>query len=458
MASIGHSVVRSSFIAFCVFAAIILLLLVIAIWKRKSWLGRIRLFTVIPLALGGAMATYQFNDIRGFSFRDQHQSRAATLRSVYGLSSITMDFAAAWSIIVVMCLGRLKSASKSASAAITTLDRKHSSAYFYLVMVDIAVLGCLLASVIIAGSFIPLEIRQCSSSNSISSLMIALLAKGTHEFPGANTGACDKGFWIQSMTGISAALTLCQIVLQLPLVNLPNGFRFAIFFAIRLFRRPRSTHRDIELGGCDMSLICSKASNLEEEVAHLVEKHPHYADLVAAAKELRGIASPKHLDLFARRACVGKTKSQCWACEGIICDDCTTSRFNVPAPRTTNHVVHCVAMCTTCYLVKASSQPAAFSATLNPTDLSHQHQGCKFEEKKRAMTGEVSLCQTCAKRTPESISASRETREERMLALALKRVVLCAECEKPIPKRKRRWWICSLGDHDCHWGGHEVSR
>ena len=115
-------------------------------------------------------------------------------------------------------------------------------------------------------------------------------------------------------------------------------------------------------------------------------------------------------------------------------------------------------MCTSCYLIRGSSQPAAFSATLNPTDLSRQHHACSFEEKRRATAGDVSICKTCAKGTPAEISIRREEREENILARTLRRGILCAECEKPIPKRKRRWWICGQGDHDCHWGGHEVSR
>ena len=82
--------VHSTLIAFCVFAAITLLVLIIAIWARKSWLGRIRMFTIIPLALAGAMATCLFNQIRGFGFLDKYHSQVATLFAVYGIASVTV--------------------------------------------------------------------------------------------------------------------------------------------------------------------------------------------------------------------------------------------------------------------------------------------------------------------------------------------------------------------------------
>ncbi|KAM7183572.1 hypothetical protein V8F20_012573 [Naviculisporaceae sp. PSN 640] len=453
MAKPERSEVRSSFIAFCVFAALIILTLIIVIWNRKSCLGRVRLSSIIPLAIGGAMATYHFNNIRGFPFKHRYHIEAATLRTAYGLSSITMDFAAAWALVVMVWLSSLEKTSKLTPAHTSLVQRKHSSGYFYIMLVDLAVFGCLSAAVVIAGTFIPFEIKQCSTYK--DSLMFALFAKATGEY--RTFDACEKAFWIQSMTAISATITLLQIILELQFVNLPNGLRFAILFAIRLVRRPHTKHEnDIELGDVDSSLKRSEQEDLAIEVTRLVEKHPHYAELIASVKESKFVASREHLELLARRSCAGKTKSQCWACEAVICEDCSVSRFDVPVPRTRHHITQCLAMCTTCYLITASSQPAAFSATLNPTDLSRQHRGCKFEEKERTMAGEVSLCRTCGKLVPGEISAIREAREAMRLAVTLKRDILCAECEKPIPKHKRRWWICGQGDHDCHWGGHDV--
>ena len=111
-----------------------------------------------------------------------------------------------------------------------------------------------------------------------------------------------------------------QIVLEFPLVNTPNGLRFAIFFVIRLVRRPGSKHRDLERAEVEEPLMGTDKANLDEEVARLVEKHPHYADLLSAVQESKGIASPEHLELIAEKGCGGNTKSQCWACEGVICD------------------------------------------------------------------------------------------------------------------------------------------
>ncbi|KAK0616947.1 hypothetical protein B0T14DRAFT_538650 [Immersiella caudata] len=237
-----------------------------------------------------------------------------------------------------------------------------------------------------------------------------------------------------------------------PLINLPTTLRFAIFFAIRLIRRPRLKRRDLELGeaGHEMS------QSLEDELMKLVEKHPHYSDLLTVFRESKGVVSSEHIEMIAEKCC-GDQKRQCWACDGVICDNCEVMRSSVPVPRTTDHVTGCYAICTSCYLVKGTSQPAKFSATLNPTDLSKQHHGCS-KTKPEAMSNEVALCPACAKRSPEENSADREGRELRMLAKTLMRRILCSKCEKPMPKEKRRWWICGAGDHECHWSGHEVPR
>jgi len=133
------------------------------------------------------------------------------------------------------------------------------------------------------------------------------------------------------------------------------------------------------------------------------------------------------------------------------------NRSSIPVPRTTAHITGCYAICTACYLVKGTSQPAKFSATFNPTDLSLQHHGCS-NSNPTAVGKMVELCLGCSSRSPEENCADREEREQRMLAKTLMRRVLCSKCEKPIPKQKRRWWICGAGDHECHWAGHEVSR
>jgi len=76
-------------IAFSIFCALPALLTVLAIWKRFSWLGRLRLATVIPLAVAGALATKLFNPIRTESWNPQYKE-AGTLRTIFGIASVTV--------------------------------------------------------------------------------------------------------------------------------------------------------------------------------------------------------------------------------------------------------------------------------------------------------------------------------------------------------------------------------
>lgn len=200
-----------------------------------------------------------------------------------------------------------------------------------------------------------------------------------------------------------------QSVMLLPIVAFPPLLRLVFFIGIRYVRRPYLKLRDEELGPAE-----------------------HPAD------------------------CNGDKKSQCWACDAIICTNCKTKRFNVTAPRTAHHVTDCYAVCTMCYLTKWSAQPAALSEALHPTDLAKHHAGCGLAKLPASVN--VELCVSCSGKSAEDLTAVRERREEVMLQRLLARRIFCAKCEKPVPKEKRRWWICATGDHECHWGGHEPGR
>jgi len=103
-----------------------------------------------------------------------------------------------------------------------------------------------------------------------------------------------------------------------PLINLPTSLRFAVFFAIRFVRRPGLKRRDIELG--ETSYAPHKSSkSLEDEVMSLVAKHPHYSDLLSVFQESKGVASSEHIEVLAEKCC-GKSKRQCWACDGVVCN------------------------------------------------------------------------------------------------------------------------------------------
>jgi len=117
-------------------------------------------------------------------------------------------FAAAWDLIAWIILWILKKESSSASSDVRTLDRKRSSAYFYLIVVDLAVLGCLLASVIIGGAFNPWRETLCSDPTHRNSLMIALIQKASDDY--SNTEACQRSFYILVMSGVSAFVSLSR--------------------------------------------------------------------------------------------------------------------------------------------------------------------------------------------------------------------------------------------------------
>src|SRR5690348_4466192 len=143
---------------------------------------------------------------------------------------------------------------------------------------------------------------------------------------------------------IIALPTVLRFLLFPILIGIPTGLRFLFYVSIRYVRRRGVKLRDEESGAT---------------------AHP--------------------------ATCTGEKKSQCWACDGIICTGCKVKRNDITAPRTTHHVTECYAVCTTCYLTKWSSQPSAeFLAAFHPTDLSKQHAECGLI--KASGVVEVELC------------------------------------------------------------------
>jgi hypothetical protein len=74
-------------IAFSVFSVPPAALTILAICMRRSWIGRLRLGTVIPFAVAGALATKLFNPIReGKTAPDVK----GTLRIIFGIASVAV--------------------------------------------------------------------------------------------------------------------------------------------------------------------------------------------------------------------------------------------------------------------------------------------------------------------------------------------------------------------------------
>ncbi|OWT43150.1 hypothetical protein VFPPC_17674 [Pochonia chlamydosporia 170] len=137
---------------------------------------------------------------------------------------------------------------------------------------------------------------------------------------------------------------------------------------------------------------------------------------------------------------------------------CMTAQ-HVPLPRTRDHLQTCFALCTKCYVRRPAAMPAPFSATWDPHNLATQHFNCAAGSdalKTKTTTFQVCVCRSCAKLSPNELQARREERDEVALKATLRRRIRCFRCEKALTSKKRRWWVCAQGPHECHWAGHEA--
>ncbi|KAK4171645.1 hypothetical protein QBC36DRAFT_390992 [Triangularia setosa] len=434
-------VVYDHLIAYSVFAVFTFLLTILGIRKR-SGIARLRLLSVIPYSVSAALTTRLYNAIQNRRYPRDFQPYLDRLNASYGILAIVSVFAATWAFLMWIVLGLIKEKAQGWEK-----QRRRSSFYFYILIADLAVATCLVAGVVLSSTFVPWNMDHCGNPTYGNSKFISgiRLAYGDDD----NWAACRRSLTIHVMAAVTVALILLQGILLLPWVSLPNGIRYAIYLTIRIIRRP-SKQTDIELGDPE-----KRSKDLTEEISKQIEQHPHYSDLIGVLKSSQDLVITEHLEVLAKRCC-GKNKGQCWACDGITCDGCKEMTKGIPMPRTTHHITDCYAICTGCYLLKCSSKTAALSAAFNPTNLSLQHDGCSRKQTSTIQEA-VKLCRGCAKLTPDKIRGIREDREQKLLAKTLVRRLLCSMCEKPMPKTKRRWWICGLGNHECHWAGHEVS-
>lgn len=71
---------------------------------------------------------------------------------------------------------------------------------------------------------------------------------------------------------------------------------------------------------------------------------------------------------------------------------------------------------------------------------------------------QVDVCRSCAKLRVQDLQVLRETRDEIAIRATLAGRVRCFRCENALTGRKKRWWVCGLGPHECHWAGHEAAK
>ncbi|KAK4200877.1 hypothetical protein QBC40DRAFT_224495 [Triangularia verruculosa] len=432
-------VVYDHLIAFSVFAVFTFLLTVLGIRKR-SGLARLKLLSVVPYSVSAALTTRLYNAIRDQRYPRDFQPYLNRLTAAYGILSVVGVFLATWALIMWLVLGLVKERAPGREK-----KRRRSSFYFYVLTVDIAITGCLVAGIALSSTFVPWNIKHCDDPVYLDSKFISGIRVAYRDEN--NGAACRRGLTIHAMAAVAVTLIIAQCILLLPWVNLPNGIRFVIYQTIRIVKRP-VRHSDVELGDLE-----SRSQVLREEISKQIEQLTHYSDVVSTLSSSVAFTSTEYLEILAERCC-GEDKSQCWACDAMICAGCKVLREKIPVPRTTHHITDCYAICTGCYLMKWSSKPAAFSAAFNSTNLTVQHDGCS--RKQTGTIQAVKLCRRCSEGTLDQIRDMREAREQKLLAKTVVRRLLCSMCERPIPKEKRRWWICGSEDHECHWAGHEV--
>jgi hypothetical protein len=96
----------------------------------------------------------------------------------------------------------MKKNSEDSSNEVKVLKRRRSTGYFYLLFADLAIVACLVASVVVSSASFPWHLGSCSDSEYKESRMIrgVRIAAGD---PNMNV-ACRRGVMIQIMSMVSA--------------------------------------------------------------------------------------------------------------------------------------------------------------------------------------------------------------------------------------------------------------
>ncbi|KAK3361659.1 hypothetical protein B0T24DRAFT_642103 [Lasiosphaeria ovina] len=244
-----------------------------------------------------------------------------------------------------------------------------------------------------------------------------------------------------------------------------------------------------------------KDVHLPLELAIMVARHVHYADLVSvsqSSKRLRsaffGVADPTAvLDELQQHCCrptptptptptsartpsaatpsatVIAHTSRCRLCNIPMCNDCRADMASTGADhatidaRTTHHLTRCRARCSRCFFAKdcrwnwyrpgeRRTNWIARSRNNNTGDRAMQvdvEMGGGG-----AGTGGGYVCSNCARRPAADIDAVLDSRAadevRRLAALPL----ACESCSDALPAPGPRWWIDADTEKECKWAGH----
>ncbi|KAF4982822.1 hypothetical protein FZEAL_1614 [Fusarium zealandicum] len=199
------------------------------------------------------------------------------------------------------------------------------------------------------------------------------------------------------MGAIMIILFASQAVLLFPVAGLPRfieapAILIARPFLIKRSSRPNNTQyhslRD-SLPNVHGRTKPSLAALLQDDrMVRRLAMNLHYSDLASlsfTSRLMRAALFHPSPDTWSRQrrieslceaSCLAGQKSECWACERVICEGCKEQRPKIPFSRVEDHFVHCYAVCTICYLLSAPGQPAPFRSKWKKEDLELQHVNC----------------------------------------------------------------------------------
>ncbi|KAF4471910.1 hypothetical protein FALBO_1171 [Fusarium albosuccineum] len=164
----------------------------------------------------------------------------------------------------------------------------------------------------------------------------------------------------------------------------------------------------------------------DDRIAQGIASNLHYGDLVnlslASKLTRRALFDPSpdpssrqdRIESLCVSSCVNGKKSECWACERVICEKCKVQRETLQSSRVKNHFTYCYAVCTICYLLSAPGGAAPFQAKWNMKDLELQHVNCcQFQWPQSE--GSVDLCPHCSALDDAAVTAKREAKDAHRL-------------------------------------------
>ncbi|KND89962.1 hypothetical protein TOPH_05341 [Tolypocladium ophioglossoides CBS 100239] len=452
---------KSFLIAVGVISGVHLLATLASILRKSSrYGGGLRFLAVVPFAIYGGIAVQgafkQRYDAHGPLSRQGPVWLGQAMHGVVGIALVL------WALVGGVVFQRSKKGH--APFAFRWEDGRRSSAGFYLAVVDACYFVCVAIALGVASAFTPWHFDQCGGYDVYDAWPVTEAGRA---------GECRR---MQTMQILAVLFALI-----LPLLAPPSAVRAQLFFVARALRlRRRSARRDaaawhdLEKAALHDAGRDEKASLVavfrEDAIAASLANHLHFDDVANVSRTSRtmrrAVLHPapgrgeQRFDMLCESACMaGAEKSECWACARLLCDDCKVDRHWLTRPRTEDHLAHCYALCTKCYMVRPGARPAPFSATWNPRDLAVQHSACASATADAPLAPlgvPVAVCPSCARLDDAAVVRVREGREEADMRLALGRRVRCKRCERALPRGRKRWWICGRGLHECHWAGHEA--